>query len=123
MFLKNNLFDDFFDDFNLAPVVGKMDVIDDDDKYVIEIELPGFTKEDIKISLNDNKLTVTAETEEIKEERKYVHRERFFNKTSRIIWVNNDVTEKDILPKLENGVLTLEIKKPEEKKPIDIKIK
>lgn len=123
MFLKNNLFDDFFDDFNLAPVVGKMDVIDDDDKYVIEIELPGFTKEDIKISLNDNKLTVTAEKEEIKEERKYVHRERFFNKTSRIIWVNNDVTEKDILPKLENGVLTLEIKKPEEKKPIDIKIK
>lgn len=123
MFLTNDLFDDFFKDFRLTPTAGRMDIIDNDDKYVIEIELPGFKKEDIKISLKDNKLTVTAKTEEIKEERKYLHRERRFNETTRTICVDDGITEKDILPKFENGILALEIKKPEEKKPVDIKIK
>lgn len=124
MFLTNNFLDDFFGDFKMVPTAGKMDIIEDEDKYIIKMDLPGFKKEDVKISLKDNNLTIAAEqNKESAEDKKYHLRERHFNKISRTIRVDNDITEKDILPRLEDGVLTLEVKKPEEKKPIDIEIK
>lgn len=124
MFLTNNFLDDLFRDFKMIPAAGKMDIIEDEDKYIIKMDLPGFKKEDIKISLKNNNLTIAAEqNNESTEDKKYHLRERHFNKISRTICVDDDITEKDILPKLEDGVLILEVKKPEEKKPIDIKIK
>ena len=86
-------------------------------------------KEDIKLSLDDGYLTIAAsfnETEEEKNKGKIIHRERHFGNFSRSFYVGEELEEKDIKAKLENGVLTLDvakveaIKKEKEKKYISI---
>ena len=93
------------------------DIRDAGDKYIVEAELPGFKKEDIEISVENDVLTVTAshsENTEEKKEGKYVRRERRYGSYSRSF----DVTEVEcdnITAALENGVLTLELPKKAEK--------
>ena len=137
IFGMNDLFDDFGDVFEFSPAFRKQvaatrnissDIKELADGYQIEMELPGFAKEEVKAQLKDGYLTITAEhsaenkeenTEEgqKKEAVKYIRRERYYGKCQRSFFVGKNVTEEDINAKFENGILTMyvpkEVKKPQ----------
>lgn len=137
IFGMNDLFDDFGDVFEFSPAFRKQvaatrnissDIKELADGYQIEMELPGFAKEEVKAQLKDGYLTITAEhsaenKEENKEEGqkkeavKYIRRERYYGKCQRSFFVGKNVTEEDINAKFENGILTMyvpkEVKKPQ----------
>jgi HSP20 family molecular chaperone IbpA len=93
----------------------KTDVKEVDDGYELDIDLPGFQKEDIKARLTDGYLTITAAKGENKEEKdkdgRYIRRERYSGSMSRSFYVGNAVKEEDIRAKFENGILKLSVPK------------
>ena len=137
IFGMNDLFDEFGDVFEFSPAFRKQvaaarnissDIKELADGYQIEMELPGFSKEEVKAQLKDGYLTITAEhNAENKEENneegqkkeavKYIRRERYYGKCQRSFFVGKNVTEEDINAKFENGILTMyvpkEVKKPQ----------
>ena len=96
----------------------KTDLKEKDGKYFLEIDIPGYEKEDIKIELHDGYLTVSAEKNEEKEDKhaKYLKRERFSGMCSRSYYVGENVNEEDIKASFRNGILTIEFPKEPEKK-------
>ena len=125
-----NLFDDWVDfsfpsfdrDFygNSSRSVMKTDVKETDKGYELDIELPGYQKEDVKAQLKDGYLTVQAvknvNNDTKNEEGAYIRRERYAGTMSRSFYVGDNVTEGDIQAKFENGVLKLAVPKKEAKK-------
>ena len=119
-----DLFDEMFSDpffTGTENKVMKTDIKEKKDKYVIDMDLPGYEKNDIKIDIQDGYLTVHAnvnkeETE--KDEGKYVHKERYVGECSRSFFVGDNVTEEDIKAKFKNGILTLEVPKKDNKKEL-----
>ena len=132
-----NLFDDLFDDFGLEREMRNLDrklygrkagremltdVKEHDDHYDLEVELPGFKKEDITVELNDGYLTITAEKshdQNKEKEGKLVRQERYAGVMSRSYYVGEDLKTEDIHGKYEGGVLTLSIPKREEQKKVE----
>ena len=118
-----DLFDDFFDDnfFNKKEKnLMKTDIKEKKDKYVIEMDLPGFEKENIKLELNNGYLTITGKQENKidEEEEKYVHKERFYGECTRSFYVGDNIKEEDIDAEFKNGTLKIDIPKKEEQKEI-----
>ena len=129
----NDLFDDFFGlsvmdkpflgDFgmnNLPMNSMRTDVLEKEDGYELAVDLPGFKKEDIKIELVDNVLEISAETSSENEDKKdgsYIRRERYQGRQVRRMVVPDGTKEEDIKASFENGVLKVELPKPEEIKP------
>ena len=128
-----DLFDNFFrdDDFftKKQNSLMKTDVKELSDKYEVKIDLPGYEKENINLSLNNGYLEISAkmDKEDNEEEEKYVRRERFVGECSRSFYVGDDVTEEDIDAEFKNGILKIDIPKKEnnqdqkENKQIEIK--
>ena len=128
-----NLFDDLFDDFSwpasrvrfTEPVGGTMktDVKENEDSYELDIDVPGFKKEDVKAALKDGYLTISASREKNKDEKdkkgKYIRRERFYGSTSRTFYVGKNVTENDIKAKFDNGTLKVLVPKIESKPQVE----
>ena len=101
--------------------VMKTDIKEKKDKYVIDIDLPGYEKENIKIEVEDGYLTVHASinsNKEEKEEGKFVRKERYVGSCSRSFYVGEEVNDEDIKATFKNGTLKLEIPKKEEKKEL-----
>lgn len=99
----------------------KTDIKEKKDRYLIDIDLPGYEKEGIKIEIQDGYLTVHAKVdkeEDDKEKGKYVRKERYTGECSRSFYVGDNVKEEDIKAKFHNGTLTLEIPKKEDKKEL-----
>jgi len=118
-----DLFDDFFDDnfFNKKEKnLMKTDIKEKKDKYVIEMDLPGFEKENIKLELNNGYLTISGKQENKidEEEEKYVHKERFYGECTRSFYVGDNIKEEDIEAEFKNGTLKIDIPKKEEQKEI-----
>ena len=129
-----SLFDDLFDDFpfrSLENVDRKLygkhagremltDVKEHENHYEVEIDLPGFKKEEITIELNEGYLTITAskglDEDEKNKKGKIVRQERYAGVMQRSYYVGEQLTTEDIKAKYEDGVLKLEIPKKEEKK-------
>lgn len=122
----NNLFDDMFNDpfFTRSYDRGssqimKTDIHEKDSNYVIEMELPGYTKEEIKADLKDGYLTITAHKNETKEEKdargKCIHKERYTGTCNRSFYVGEDITQEDIKAAFKDGVLRLQLPKEVEK--------
>ncbi len=126
-----DLWDDIFDD----PFFGgrltfprheenkimKTDVKELKDKFEISIDLPGYDKENLEMSIEDGYLTVHAKTSkenEDKEEGKFVRKERFFGECSRSFYVGDDITEEDVKATFKNGTLTIDVPKKEEHKAL-----
>ena len=115
-------FDNFFDDFEPPKKLDKMmkcDIYEKEGKYILEMDVPGFKKEDINMELENGYLKVSAEktldSDEI-ENKKYVRRERHsFTKCERSFYVG-DVSEEDIKAKFKNGILEISVPKEEKKK-------
>lgn len=112
-------FDDFFDD--LEPKKGnkmmRCDIYEKDNKYNIELDVPGFKKDDIEISLDNGYLKISAEKSFDKEDtdKKYIHRERHsYQKCDREFYVGN-INEEDIKAEFKNGTLNIVVPKQEAK--------
>ena len=97
----------------------KTDLIEKEKTYTFEIELPGFDKSEVKIELKDNYLTVSAEHPENKEEKgpdgKFLRRERHYGMRQRSYYVGENVNKEAIKASFNNGVLTIDVPKPEPK--------
>ena len=119
-----DLFGDMFDDPFFASSndnkMMKTDIKENDNNFELEIDLPGFKKDNIKMSIDDGYLTINAKQEDNKDEKdkhgKYVRRERYFGECSRSFYIGDDIKEEDIKAKYKNGTLRVEIPKKEEKK-------
>ena len=130
-----NLFDDFFDDdFAMFhehggrdPLYGKhaknlmkTDVRETEDSYELDIDLPGFKKDDIDLDLNDGYLTISAakgldkDTEDKKG--KYIRQERYAGTCSRSFFVGETVAPEEVSAKFEDGILRITLPKKTEKK-------
>ena len=138
-----NLFDDWMDfpfdrDFfgQKNPLYGKhgknmmkTDVRETDKGYELDVDLPGFKKDEISAQLKDGYLTISAakglDKDEKNEDGKYIRRERYAGAMSRSFYVGEGVEQEDIHAKYENGILKLSIPKKdarevEQKKYISI---
>ena len=98
----------------------KTDVRDHDDSYEVDIELPGFRKDEIQLSLENGRLNITAakgldKDEKDKKTGRLIRQERYAGSMSRSFYVGEQVTEEDIKARLEHGVLSLQIPKKEPK--------
>ena len=102
-----------------------LDVVENDDEFVIKASLPGINPDDLEITFIDGKLTIKGEvTEEEKvEEARYHLRERRFGSFSRSIKLPSGIDSEKIDAKYESGVLELHLPKVEEVKPKKITIK
>lgn len=115
-----NMVDDFFNNWpskkNFMKDSFKVDVQEQDNKYLVEAELPGIDKNEVNIEMNEGRLNISVKREEnINEEKKnYVHKERRFSSMSRSIYLE-DAKSEDIKASLENGVLKIII--PKESRP------
>ena len=116
--------DDFFGDDFFKPEKSnlmKTDIKETEDSYILDIDLPGYKKEDIQVELNEGYLSIHAHTSnEVKDEKKgkFVRRERFMGECSRSFYVGDDIKEDEIKANFKNGILNLEVPKvnPEERK-------
>jgi len=110
----DNLFKPLFFDEKIDYM--KTDIIEDKDGYTLDIELPGFSKENIAISLEDEYLTVSAKREEVEHpDSKFLRKERSIN-CCRSYYVA-DINESDIKASYTNGVLSIHLPKEEPQKP------
>lgn len=131
-----NLFDDWMDDFEKEfdkelrpaknPLYGKhaknmmkTDVKETEKGYEVDIDLPGFKKDEIQLELNDGYLTISAEKgldkDEEDEKKHYLRRERYAGSMSRSFYIGEGITEEDIHAKYEYGILKLSIPKEQPK--------
>ncbi len=135
-----NYLDDFFDLFPYvddkdfrntekklygknAGHIMKTDVKEKDDCYELEMDLPGFEKDEIQISLDDGYMTVNAikgldKDEKEKDSGKYIRRERYVGSCSRSFYVGEDITEEDIKAEFKHGILKLTVPKKDPKKEV-----
>ena len=118
-----DLFDDMFRDpffTEHESKIMKTDIKEKGDKYLIDIDLPGYDKKDIKIEIEDGYLTVHADInrENDEKEGKFVRKERYTGSCSRSFYVGTDVKNEDIKASFKNGILKLEIPKNDEKKDL-----
>ena len=119
-----DLFDDMFRDpfFNEGESkLMKTDIKEKKDKYLIDIDLPGYDKDNIKIEIQDGYLTIHASVNKENDEEekgKYVRKERYAGECSRSFYIGDKIKEEDIKAKFKNGTLTLEIPKKEERKQL-----
>ena len=125
---KYNEKNSFYDDLNLILEKGnifkikdlKTDIIEEKDRYILEIDVPGISKEDINITYSDKYLTVFIN--KIKEENNnYIKRERMTSSITRRFYLSN-ISEEKIKAKLVNGVLNIICEKTPETTNKNIKI-
>ena len=125
---RENFFDDLMDDFmfptrrtaGAAPQpLMRTDVKELENGYELSVDLPGYTKDDLKLQLKDGYLHIRAEKNSEKEtkddEGKFIRRERYTGSMSRSFYVGKNVTEADIKARFENGILLLDIPKAQPK--------
>ena len=127
-----SLFDDFMDGLRFPKIgrelqgkheaaIMKTDVKEKDNAYEVDIDLPGFKKDDIQIQLENGYLTVSAakglDKDEKNKEGRYLRRERFAGNVSRSFYVGHKVQKEDIHPRFENGILSFAV--PKDKKAVE----
>ena len=133
----DSLFDDFMNDFPFfddrdmkraekklygrrGQNLMKTDIRETDDSYELEMDLPGFKKEEIQVSLDNGYLTISAakgldEDEQEKKSGKYIRQERYAGACRRSFYVGDDVTSEEISGEFKHGILKLTIPKKEAK--------
>ena len=110
-------FDNIMDSMSKGTVVPAVNVVENKDNYIVEVAAPGFKKEDFKINITDNLLTISSEREAKKEKstKKYTRKEYEFSSFSRAFSLPEDVDADDIHASYENGELSIKIKRKETK--------
>jgi HSP20 family protein len=130
----NRMFDSLFhsglpDETALPPTTWSpaVDIAEHDDGYVVKMEIPGVDKNDVKITMQDNTLTVRGEKKQERESRgsNYHRVERSFGAFQRSFTLSSSVKPEKIDASFKDGILNIELPKAEESKPkqIDVKVK
>ena len=136
-----NLFDEFFDDFPMprefrnmdrrlygknAAREMKTDVREHEDHFEVDMDLPGFKKDEITLTLENGYLTVGAakgvNKDETDKKGKVIRQERYAGSLQRSFYVGDNLTEQDITARFENGVLSLSVPKAEARKVPEKKV-
>lgn len=123
---RKSVFDDLIDDVFGMPEFGRSemslmrtDIREKDGYYLLDIELPSFRKEDIKVTLENGNLTVSAEHHETDEEKNakgtIIRQERYEGACSRSWYVGESIRKEDIHASYSNGVLTVTVPTEEKK--------
>ena len=126
---RDNLFDDMFDfDFDrefdrmMRPLYGKhaqnmmkTDVRETGNSYELDIDLPGFKKDEISVQLDNGYLSISAskglDKDEENKNGKYIRRERYAGAMNRTFYVGDNLTQQDIQAKFEDGILKISVPK------------
>ena len=135
----NSVFDDFFDfpyvndkkaerklyGHNAANLM-KTDIKETEGGYELEMDLPGFTKDEIKVSLENGYMTISAakgldKDEQDKKSGRYIRKERYAGSCERSFYVGEDITEEDIKGEFKHGILKLFVPKKEAKPAVEQK--
>jgi HSP20 family protein len=124
----NRFFDPFINDFPVAKNSNPaIDINEDDNRYSLEVELPGMTEKDIEVKVEGNLLTLSSKKSEEKEEKKkdYILRERRSYNFSRSFVLPKNVEADKITAEFKNGLLFIDVPKAEKAKPklLEIKVK
>ena len=125
-----NLFDEFFDDdFPMIPMrsirnplygknaknLMKTDVRETDNTYELDVDLPGFKKDEVQLDLKDGYLTISAakglDKDQEDKKGKYIRQERYAGACSRSFFVGEDIEPRDVSAKFENGILRVSLPK------------
>ena len=121
-----DLFDDFFNDFTRpaksvarynTPTTSVMrtDVKETEGSYELDIDLPGYKKEDVQAQLKDGYMVITAkqqtQNEEQDKNKKYIRRERFYGACSRSFYVGEEIKQEDIKASFKDGILKVSVPK------------
>lgn len=129
-----SLFDDFFNDFarpantvarynDMTAGIMRTDVKENASGYELDIDLPGYKKENVKAELKGGYLTITAETNTTNDQKdengKYIRRERYYGTCSRNFYVGETVEQEDIKAKFEDGILKVFVPKKEAKPQLE----
>ena len=120
----DNIFDSFFAEpqwGNRAPAV---DIREEDDSYLVQAELPGVAEKDLKVSVDDNVLTISAKTDKDAERKTdgYLVRERRHAAFTRSFALPRDAAHEDVTASFEDGLLTLKVAKTEASKARQIAV-
>ena len=139
-----NLFDDWFDEFPFydfdksmkntekklygkkASRIMKTDIKEKKDSYELEVDLPGFTKDEINASIEDGYLTISAakgldKDEKEKDSGKYIRKERYAGACQRSVYVGEGVKQEDVKAEFKHGILKLTVPKKEPEKEVEEK--
>lgn len=110
-------FDSIFDTMSKGIMVPAVNVIENKDNYMVEVAAPGLKKEDFKIEVKDNMLSISSEKEVEKDKstKKYTRKEYSFNSFARTFYLPDDVDVNSINANYENGELTIKINRKEVK--------
>lgn len=131
---KNSFIDKFFNeslpilyrDFSpfAAKMVPALDIVEKEDHFLVKAEVPGFTKEQIDISVEQGILTIKGESkdEKVEEKENYYHREISCGSFSRSVQLPGDIRNEEIKASMKDGILQVEIPRTEAKKPEPMKI-
>jgi HSP20 family protein len=130
----NHMFDRFFrggtlDDSGIMPTtwLPAVDLIEEDDQLLAKVELPGVTKDDVKITLQDNTLTIRGEKKQEKEtkESNYHRLERSYGSFQRSFALPTSVKADKVEAQYKDGILTITMPKAEEarRKQIEVKVR
>ena len=136
-----DLFDEFMDDFPFyndkdmkklekklyghhARNLMKTDIRETDSSYELEMDLPGFKKEEVKVSLENGYLTISAakgvdQDEQEKKTGKYIRKERYAGACERSFYVGEDITTNDIKGEFKHGILKHSIPRKEAKPAVE----
>ena len=136
-----NLFDEFFNDFPFyddrdmrktekklyggrAANLIKTDIKELENGYQLEVDLPGFKKDQVRVSLENGYLTIEAakgldKDEQEKETGRYIRRERYAGSCSRSFYVGDGVEQEDVKGEFKHGILTLFVPKKEAKPAVE----
>ncbi len=125
-----NLFDEFFDDdFPMIPMrsirnplygknaknLMKTDVRETDNTYELDIDLPGFKKDEVQLDLKDGYLTISAakglDKDQEDKKGKYIRQERYAGACSRSFFVGEEIEPRDVSAKFEDGILRVSLPK------------
>lgn len=135
---RDSIFDDWMDDFpffddrdmkkmekklygHRGRKLMKTDIREKKDAYVLEMDLPGFKKEEILVSLDNGYLTVSAAKgidQDDKKNARYIRRERYAGACRRSFYVGDGITQEDIKGEFKHGMLKLTIPKKEVQKEV-----
>ena len=111
--ILNNFFDpSVFSSFEFGEKQMKVDIREDDKAYLLEAELPGIDKKEINVELNDGRLTISVDRQELLQDERdnYIRRARKVCSMRRSFYFD-DIDDKDIKAKFDNGILEIRLAK------------
>ncbi|MBI2320473.1 MAG: Hsp20/alpha crystallin family protein [Betaproteobacteria bacterium] len=127
-------FDDFFKGFMLRPVFRGMqaepeirvDITEEDKAYTVKAEIPGVKKDEIQVSIDGNRISISAEVKKEREEKegkRVIRSERYYGKQYRAFTLGHEIDEAKVEAKYQDGVLELTLPKKAGKEAKKIAIK